>query len=103
MEIGQKSQRSKNTIKLVELHFFSLKGQDINKRPTGLNDHLPEYHRLYTDFLSEGLIFAYQQTHNRINKTQQWQRKSTYQYCLNTIATNVLYIDRVEDFYENKS
>ena len=28
----------------------------------------PEYQRLYTDFLSEGIIFAYQQPHHRINK-----------------------------------
>ena len=25
-----------------------------------------EYQRLYTDFLSEGIMFAYQQPHNRI-------------------------------------
>ena len=36
----------------------------------------PEYQRLYTDFLSEGLIFAYQQPHHRINKNQEWQRKA---------------------------
>ena len=41
-----------------------------NKGPTGLNSQL----RLYTEFLSEGLIFAYQQPHHRINKIQQWQR-----------------------------
>ena len=29
-----------------------------------------EYQRLYTDFLSEGLIFAYQQPHYRINENQ---------------------------------
>ena len=28
----------------------------------------PEYQRLYTDFLSEGLIFVYQQPHHRIMK-----------------------------------
>ena len=49
-----------------------------------------------TDFPSEGLIFAYQQPHHRIHKNQQWQRKTALQ-SLNTIANNVLYIDRVED------
>ena len=48
---------------------------NINKRPTGLNGH-PEYQRLYSDFLSEGLIFAYQQPHHRVNKNQQWYRKA---------------------------
>ena len=28
----------------------------------------PEYQRLYTEFLSEGLIFAYQQSSHKINK-----------------------------------
>ena len=40
----------------------------LNKRPTVLNSHLM-YQRLYTDFFSEGLIFAYQQAHHRINKS----------------------------------
>ena len=35
-----------------------------NKRPTSYNRHP----RLYNDFMSEGLIFAYQQPHHRINK-----------------------------------
>ena len=30
----------------------------------------PEYQRLYTDFLSEGLIFVYQQPHHRKNENQ---------------------------------
>ena len=46
-----------------------------------------EYQRLFTDF---------QQLHHRINKKQQWHRKAALQ-SLNTIAINVLYIDRVED------
>ena len=37
---------------------------------------LHEYQRIYTDFLSERLIFAYQQAHHRINKNQQWQREA---------------------------
>ena len=35
-----------------------------------------EYHRLYTDFLSEGLILVYQQPHHRINENQRWYRKA---------------------------
>ena len=30
----------------------------------------------YTDFLSEGLIFVYQQPHHRINENQLWYRKA---------------------------
>ena len=45
------------------------------KRPTGHNGHL-RYQRLYTDFLSEGLIFVYQQPHHRINENQWWYRKA---------------------------
>ena len=46
------------------------------KRPTGLNGHLSI--RDYTDFLSEGLIFVYQQPHHtcRINENQWWYRKA---------------------------
>ena len=62
-----------------------------NKKPTGLNGHLS------TDFLSEGLIFVkYQQPHHRINENQRWYRKAASK-SLNTIAINVLYIDRLED------
>ena len=39
----------------------------MNKGCTGLNGHL-RHQRLYTDFFSEGLIFAYQQPHHIINK-----------------------------------
>ena len=49
-----------------------------NNRPTGLNDRSPGYQRLYTDFLSKGLIFAYQQLHHRINEIQQWHRKAAF-------------------------
>ena len=35
-----------------------------------------EYQRLYTDFLSEVLIFVYQQPHHRINENQRWYRKA---------------------------
>ena len=35
-----------------------------------------EYQRLSTDFLSEGLIFSYQQLHYRINKSKQCLRKA---------------------------
>ena len=38
----------------------------------------PEYQRLYTDFLSEGLIFIYQKPHHRINENQPWYRKAAY-------------------------
>ena len=61
----------------------------INMRPTGLKDHLrsPDLSiRVYTDFLSEGLI----------NKIRQWHRKAASQ-TLNTIEINVLYINRVEN------
>ena len=34
--------------------------------------------------------------HHRINKIQQWHRKAASQ-SLNTVAINVLYIDKVED------
>ena len=41
-----------------------------NKRPTGLNGHLSIRDSIFIDFLSEGLIFAYQQPNHRINKDQ---------------------------------
>ena len=66
----------------------------INKRPTGLNGHLSI--RDFTLVLSEGLIFVYQQPHHRINENKLWYRKAASS-SLNTIAINVLYIDRVED------
>ena len=37
---------------------------------------LLEYSRLYTDFMSEWLIFAYQQPYHRIDKNQQCHRKA---------------------------
>ena len=55
-----------------------------------------EYQRLYTEFLSEGLIFAYLQTHHRKRKNQHWHRIAALKF-LNTIAINVLYIDKAED------
>ena len=36
----------------------------------------PEYQRLYTDFLSEGPIFVYQQPHHSINENQPWYSKA---------------------------
>ena len=45
--------------------------------------------------MSEGLKFAYQQAHHGINENRQWHRKAAL-YSLNTIAINVMYIDRVE-------
>ena len=60
-----------------------------NKRTKGY-----EYVRLYTDFLSEVLIFAYQLPYHRLHKNQQWHRKAAL-YSLNTISINVMYIDRV--------
>ena len=35
-----------------------------------------EYHRLYTDFLSEGLIFVHQQPNHRIYENQPWYGKA---------------------------
>ena len=54
-----------------------------------LKKRLPEYPRLYTYFLSEGLIFLYQLARHIINKYMylQWQRKALYP--LNAIAINV--------------
>ena len=46
--------------------------------------------------LSEGRIFAYQQPHYRINKSQQWYRKASSK-SFYTKAINVKYIDREED------
>ena len=51
----------------------------LNKRPTGLNGTPSEYKILYTDFLSEWLIFIYQQPHHRINK---------HQRCLSILTIN---------------
>ena len=47
-------------------------GEQEAHRPSGS----PEYQRLYTDFLSEGLIFAYEQPHHKTNKNQQWHWKA---------------------------
>ena len=49
-----------------------------------------EYQQLYTDFLSEVLIFANQLHHHKINKNQHWHRKAAL-YSLNTITINVNY------------
>ena len=35
-----------------------------------------EYPGLYTDFLSEGLVVAYEHAHHRINKNEIWQNKT---------------------------
>ena len=55
---------------------------ECGRAPTSLSKqetHVPcwslDYQRLYTEFLSQGLIFAYQQARHRINKNQKWQRK----------------------------
>ena len=50
----------------------------------------------FTDFLSKGLIFVYHQPHHRINENLLWYRRAASK-SLNTIAIDVLYIDRVED------
>ena len=44
-----------------------------NKKPKSLYGHLSIRDSKLT---SEGLIFAYQQPHHRINKNQQWHRKA---------------------------
>ena len=67
------------------MHYF------INKRPTGLNVHLSIRLRLYTDFMSEGLIFVYQQPHHRINDIIDGIGKQHH------TPVNVPYIDRAED------
>lgn len=46
---------------------------------------LNEYRKLYTEYLSEGLILAYQQAH-QTNKKQQWQKKAVL------ISMNVQYM-----------
>ena len=61
----------------------------LDKRPTGLNGHLS------IRDLSEGLIFVYQQSNHRINENQPWYRKAASK-SFNTIAINVLYINRVK-------
>ena len=38
-----------------------------NKRPTGHNGHLSNRHSLSPDLLSEGLMFEYEQPHQKIN------------------------------------
>ena len=55
---------------------------------------LPEYHKLYTELLSEVLIFVYQRgPYDKINKNQQWQ-EGYWSITLNAvIAINVLFID----------
>ena len=59
----------------------------------GLNGHLS-----IKEFLSEGLVFAYQQAYHRMNESQQWQRKAALNP-LNTIAVNVLYITTWHQIY----
>ena len=61
----------------------------------GLNGHL-SIRDIYTDFLSEGLIFVYQQPNHGINENQLWYRKAA-SLSFNAIAINVLYINSVED------
>ena len=55
----------------------------------------PEYERLYTDFLSEGHIFAYQQPRYYINKINNFIGKQHHNPF--TLTINVKYIDRQED------
>ena len=47
-----------------------------NKRPTWRNGHLSNRDSTLTS--SQELIFAYQQAHHRMNKNQQWTRKSAF-------------------------
>ena len=62
------------------------------KRPTGLTGHLS-----IRDFLSEVLIFVYQQPNQRINENQQINRQAA-SLSLHTIVIIVqLFIDRVGD------
>ena len=74
------------TVKLfVSLYFIELYSLSVliffkqkisSKQEAHRPKRSPEYHRLYTDFLSEGLRFVYQQPHHRINENQQWYRKA---------------------------
>ena len=48
----------------------------INKQEAPRPKRSPEYQRLDTDILSEGLRFLYQQPHRRINGNQRWYRKT---------------------------
>ena len=44
----------------------------MNKRPMDLT--VTEYQRLFTDFLSEGIIRTFHETHHTINKNQKNDR-----------------------------
>ena len=57
----------------------------------------PEYQRLYTEFLSEGCIFANEQPHyyNKIQNKQLYRKAASLSF--NTKAINVKYIDREEE------
>ena len=68
----------------------------INKRPKDLNGHLSIRDSTLTSCEKSSLIFAYHLLHHRINKSPQWHRKAAL-HALNTIAINVMYIDRAED------
>ena len=52
-------------------------GNDIgNELMVYWENKRPYYHRLYTDFLLEGLIFVYKQPLHTINENQQWYKKA---------------------------
>ena len=68
----------------------------VKQEATSLYGHLSIRDFSRSDFLSEGLIFVYQQPHYRINENQPWY-SMVASLSLNTIAINVLFIDRVED------
>ena len=59
---------------IIKVKCFIKNGQDDNKSSTCVNGHLSI--RDCTDVVSKGLIFAYHLSHYRINKNQQWHRKT---------------------------
>ena len=61
----------------------------------GLNGHLSIRDFTLT-FCQKGSYLYINSPHYRINENQRWYRKAA-SLSLNTIAINVLYIDRVED------
>ena len=63
-------------------------------RAKGLNGHLSI--RDFTLTSCQKGSYLYINSRIRINENQQWHRKAAL-YSLNTIAINVMYIDRVKD------
>ena len=60
----------------------------------GFNGHLNIRNSTLTS--CQKCSYLHQPPHYRMKEKQQWHRKATL-YSLNTIVTNVMYIDRVDD------